>query len=378
MWRIVHHDILRGLDEIPDNYFDTAITSPMYFNQRVYPDVGPTLMGGDPTCPHIWNTKEIPALTGGTNQDEKLENSTGMTNRPRPPVTESVCRLCGAWKGLLGLESTPELYIDHQGTIFDLVKQKLRPDGTLWVVIGDSYAGSGNGWQKRSNDESWHRAWLDEWALKRPPAYISSRQENGAKPKDLYGIPWMFAFELRRRGWWLRRDIIWHKPNAKRESVKDRPTTEHEYVFLFSKSERYRYNIDATRIPHKTPADKRERRVLHHNRDTGYGDATYLPGKGGNGERTDHGYHPLGKNRGSVWSVPIVAGHKGHHAGFPPALIEPMIWASCSCTGAILDPFCGTATVGMLALQEGLEFWGIDASASYCEIAAERLSAIEG
>jgi len=245
--------------------------------------------------------------------------------------------------------------------VFREVWRVLKPDGTLWLNLGDSYAGSGQGWQKGGS--SIKRGWLDDWNYKRPPGYISSKQPNGLKPKDLVGIPWRVALALQADGWWLRQDIIWHKPSPMPESVKDRCTRAHEYVFLLAKSQRYYWNADA--IAERVSNPGKPRRFRN-------GDESTL--------RNDNGrlYIPRStRNRRSVWTVSTKPYSGAHFATFPPDLVEPMVLAGSTVGDIVLDPFAGTATVGEVCIKHGRKFVGIELNCEYIRLAQERLSGVQ-
>lgn len=247
-------------------------------------------------------------------------------------------------EGQIGLEAAPSEYIERLLQVFREVKRVLREDGTLWIVIGDCYYGN----RSRSADVK----------LKR---------------KDLIGIPWMLAFALRADGWTLRQDIIWHKPNCMPESVRDRCTRSHEYLFLFSKSDRYYFDVDSIREPFTTLARTGERR-------------SYRPGctssfdiKSGHvkqeGNFAGLPLNPLGRNKRDVWTVPSANYQGAHFAVFPEKLIEPCIQAGCPKGGTILDPFAGSGTTGVAAKRLGRNFIGIELNPAYCALASDRIAA---
>lgn len=222
----------------------------------------------------------------------------------------------------IGSETCLDDYIDHLVAIFREVRRTLCEDGTLWLNIGDSYTSGNRTW--RDNDKK-NPARAMEY---RPPT------PDGLKPKDLIGVPWRLALALQADGWYLRSDIIWHKPNCQPESVKDRPTRSHEYIFLFSKAERYFYDYQS---------------VLEQN---------------GHGAR---------RNRRTVWSINTEAFQEAHFATFPPGLVEPCVKAG-SCEGdRILDPFFGSGTVGVVCRNLQRAFYGIEIKEEYAEIARRRL-----
>ena len=235
--------------------------------------------------------------------------------------------------GQLGLEATPEEYIANMVDVFREVRRVLHKDGTLWLNIGDSYAGApvgtfnGGGFK----DASAVSGGRDLSGIANGSRL--SKVVSGLKPKDLVGIPWMLAFALRADGWWLRQDIIWAKPNPMPESVTDRCTKAHEYVFLLSKSARYYYDADAVREaaqdrPQPDPADK----TISPNA-TEWLDNRYAPGASG------YGHNPAGRNKRSVWTIATESFPESHFATFPQALVKPCILAGTSDHGVCSE--CG-------------------------------------
>lgn len=257
--------------------------------------------------------------------------------------------------GQIGMEDTTEEYIGKLVDVFREVRRILRPDGTLWLNIGDSYATSSRP-QPPTNTRNAHGH-----TAKRPPS--------GYKCKDLMGIPWLLAFALRADGWYLRQDIIWRKPNAMPESVRDRCTKSHEYIFLLSKSERYYF--DAAAIQEKALESSRARYKSAFNcgkkEVVGRGRGAVIPNSPGMREFT--GY----RNKRSVWDI-NTAGYRGaHFAVFPEKLVEPCILAGCPEGGTVLDPFSGSGTTGSVAKRLRRNFIGIEISKEYCKIAEERI-----
>lgn len=257
--------------------------------------------------------------------------------------------------GQMGLEKTPDEYVAGMVELFREVRRVLRKDGTLWLNLGDSYAAN-RSYQVPST----------KGGPKHSPA--QSKQANntvplGLKPKDLVGIPWRVAFALQADGWWLRQDIIWHKPNPMPESVRDRCTKAHEYVFMLSKSKKYYYDHEAV----KEPA------VSDHRSGNGYGRPEQIS-KGGRGQ--EKGWSNVGglRNRRSVWTVTTKPFKGAHFAVFPPDLVEPCILAGCPEGGTVLDPFAGSGTVAMVARELGRKSIGLELNPEYIEIAKRRLS----
>jgi DNA modification methylase len=292
--------------------------------------------------------------------------------------------------GQIGLENSPQKYIKNLAKIFMECRRVLKKDGTMWVVIGDSYAGSGRGWGGKN----------DLYSRKIQPKASYATQFSkptkllNYKNKDLIGIPWMLAFELRNAGWFLRQDIIWHKPNPMPESVRDRCTKAHEYLFLLTKSARYFFNHDAMLEPAKYDG----RTKMTYNGSPKYlNDASGLTTqslfKGGdrypNKIRTFGSKNQTGTNRNdvgrewidtparnkrSVWTVPTRAFKGAHFATFPPDLIRTCIAAGCPADGVVLDPFMGAGTTALVAKELGRKYVGIELNSDYVRLAGERLA----
>jgi DNA modification methylase len=268
-------------------------------------------------------------------------------------------------KAQLGQESTPYEYVAKLVAIFSEVKRVLKDDGTLWLNLGDTYVGSSQSYKqnslKLSPIQKGNRGSLH--SLKRlPPNFRVS----GLKPKDLVGIPWMVAFALRDAGWYLRRDIIWYKTNGMTESVKDRPTSAHEYIFLFAKSKHYFYDADAIREPHKPESIERQKYTRNSPR------YYSLIGK------PQHGLarplNPLGRNKRSVWIISIKKNHFKHYAVFPEDIPTICIKAGTKPGDIVLDPFAGSGTTLLAALKLKRRAIGIDISKNYLNrIAKPRL-----
>ena len=238
--------------------------------------------------------------------------------------------------GQLGLEETPADHVANMVEVFREVRRVLREDGTLWLNYGDTYAATGS----------------------------------GLKPKNLCGIPWRVAFALHEDGWWLRQDIIWHKPDPMPESVTDRCTKSHEYIFLLAKSPRYYYDADAVREP------AQERAFLEHTK----------PKKPEPGQRlkqgsswsqavgaSGFGHHENGRNKRSVWTIATAPYPGAHFATFPPDLVKPCIMAGCPDGGTVLDPFTGSGTVAEVARANGCKFVGAELNPEYIDLAKKRL-----
>jgi DNA modification methylase len=296
--------------------------------------------------------------------------------------------------GQLGLEAAPDEYVAAMVGVFREMRRVLRSDGTLWLNIGDSYA----------NDGKWggHTGGKHVKALHDSPIGRNKRY-TGYKPKDLIGIPWLLAFALRADGWWLRQDIIWAKPNPMPESVTDRCTKAHEYLFLLSKSERYHYDAAAIaetsitedpRRPYTSegawqldgrPAEQRhggERRggIGSKGNAKTFRGGVYTGGlsfdNGTPMERDSHGNAPneaMSRNKRSVWTIATAPFPSAHFATFPPALVEPCILAGCPVGGTVLDPFLGAGTTALVADRLGRTAIGIELNESYALMAKRRI-----
>ena len=264
--------------------------------------------------------------------------------------------------GQLGLERTPEEYTEKLVSVFREVKRVLKDEGTFWLNLGDSYAGSNSAGIE--DNKAANRGSRKTVVKERPNKVVK-----GLKPKDLVGIPWRVAFALQADGWYLRSDIIWHKPNPMTESVRDRPTKAQEYIFLMSKSPRYYYDQDAISEPVQHP------KLLHKSKkktpeqiDAYFGNAPSNLGRCGTSKDGK-------RNRRSVWAVATKPFSEAHFATFPPDLIEPCILAGCPSGGVVLDPFFGAGTTGLVAMRNGRQYIGIELNEEYIEIAEKRLQA---
>ncbi len=258
--------------------------------------------------------------------------------------------------GQIGLEQTPKEYIENMVDVFTHVKELLADDGTLWVNIGDSYAGSGKG--PAGNLGKTH----NERHLEHTVA--SGNVPVGCKPKDLIGIPWMLAFALRADGWYLRQDIIWHKPNPMPESVQDRCTKSHEYIFLLSKSQKYYYDAEAI----KEPANSKSEGIRFGGSKYGDSDDPKHATKSGNVSKE---YDKA--NKRSVWTVTTKPYEGAHFAVFPEELIEPCIMAGAPVGGVVLDPFMGSGTTAQVAQNLGRKYLGCELNTDYKPLQDKRL-----
>ncbi|MCE5305766.1 MAG: site-specific DNA-methyltransferase [Chloroherpetonaceae bacterium] len=247
-------------------------------------------------------------------------------------------------EGQIGLEQSPEEYIYNLTEIFHECKRVLRDDGTLWCNIGDTYFRYGSGGNNANMiSENWK------------PVYPNTKTYSNLKlkPKDLIGIPWMLAFALRDDGWYFRRDIVWHKTNARPENVKDRCTGSHEFIFFMSKSEKYYYDYEAISEESKYYREPKVKKDAY--------------------DKNGHKF----KNKRDVWAVPTSSFKGAHSATFPERLIEPCILAGCPEGGIVLDPFMGSGTTALVAIKNNRNFVGIEINPEYIDIANKRLESID-
>lgn len=259
--------------------------------------------------------------------------------------------------GQLGLEKTPEEYVAKLVEIFRETRRILKKKGVFWLNLGDSYSGSGKG--PAGNLGAIH----NERHLEHKTGGIIP---DGTKPKDLVGIPWMVAFALRKDGWYLRQDIIWAKPNPMPESVTDRCTKSHEYIFLLSKNAKYYFDNEAIKEP-ATSTDTSER-------DRDNSKLNNTPGRTKMGGLKTNGYET--RNKRSVWTTSTKPFKEAHFATFPEALIEPMVLAGCPKGGVCLDPFMGAGTTAVVAKKLGRNYLGIELNPAYIEIAQKRIDGV--
>jgi len=349
------------LKKLPDEYIHCCVTSPPYWAQRAY-GTNPLIWDGDPNCEHQWSVKRI-----GRRKDRLLVlNDPELDNREK---SGWICVRCGAWRGELGHEPSPQLFVKHLVDIFREVRRVLRKDGTLWVVIGDTYSFS-----------------------KYPDLCI--------KPRDLVGIPWRFAFAMQSDGWWLRQDIIWHKPDCLPQSPTDRCTTAHEYIMLLAKSQSYYFDYKAIQEPIKrfegldielvrsllgefNPPKLRNADLTGVNADTKWGGMiTDTPAKlhlktkvlQSLGIPKDMIFGYLRRKR-SVWSIKKAQFKGNHHAVFPEEIARLCIIAGSPEKGIVLDPFAGSGTTGIEAIRNNRGFIGIEINPKYAEMAENRICA---
>jgi site-specific DNA-methyltransferase (adenine-specific) len=314
-YKILHGDCIEQMRTLPDQCVNTCVTSPPYFGLRDY--------GHD---------------------------------------------------GQIGLEATPDAFVAKMVDVFREVRRVLRDDGTVWLNLGDSYAAARGGTHQPAETLAGGKGGkMDDGATVnrgRESGYNPTRNAGaiGLKHKDLVGIPWRVAFALQADGWYLRQDIIWHKPNPMPESVTDRCTKAHEYIFLLSKSARYYFDSEAMQEP-----AIREGRVVRASKRKAEDDGGSIERRTATGF-ADHDVLVTTRNRRSVWTVTTKPYKGAHFATFPPDLIRPCILAGCQIGGTVLDPFGGSGTTAQVAIEEGREAILCELNADYIKLAHERLN----
>jgi len=374
-YNIILGDCIEGMRTLPDGCVHTCITSPPYFGLRDY-GTG-TWEGGDSNCDHIDETameermrQKKSMIAVGERMDGSTRTRVHDEQIGKGIQHRHLCKKCGAKRtdSQIGQEDTVEGYVSKMVEVFRSVRRVLRDDGTVWLNLGDSYMSAKNCApppQTVANGN--YRSMPTDFV----PA--NRRDQVGLKTKDLIGIPWRVAFALQADGWYLRQDIIWHKPNPMPESVEDRCTKAHEYIFLLTKNPRYYYDNEAIKEK-ATYSD-------HHNR--------YHTKGSGRAENNKNADNIAGDNRGlrglmnesdgtrnkrSVWTVTTKPFKGAHFATFPPDLIEPCVLAGCPEGGIVLDPFTGSGTTCVVSLKHGRNFVGTELNPEYIKIATDRIT----
>ena len=316
--RVIIGNSLRVLKDLEPESIDVCVTSPPYWGLRDYGS-DPEIYGGDDACAHEWSEHREPARGGIGKTANVGANKDGIANNRGHPTITAYCTKCGAWRGQLGLEPTPQEYIEHLCGIFDEVKRVLKPTGACWVNLGDTYNGA-----KTGNTETNKNAKVVADTFKKSPV-------QGLGQKSLVQIPARFAIAMCDRGWILRNEIIWHKPNVMPQSVKDRFTVDHEKFYFFTKEPTYYFN-----------QVKETARSIN------------------------------SRNARTTWSIPTKASGEDHCAMFPPALIDIPIRACCPPGGTVLDPFCGSGTTLEYCRMHDINGLGIEINPRFKEIIDRR------
>jgi len=382
----VHNiDTIDGLRQLSDESIDCIITSPPYWGLRDYGEETNHVWGGDKDCSHEWGDENTNSL--------RLQAGNPEFRRPwrEQASNETIsngafCSKCGAWYGSLGLEPTIQLYIEHLRMVFAEVKRVLKKTGTCWVNIGDTYASGGG----KANEQSFLRnVGKNRQAQPDSPGKAKLRSKMG---KSLCNIPERFTIMMTDElGWIKRNTIIWYKRNAMPASVKDRFTVDFEYFYFFTKSKKYYFE---QQFEDYAPAsDVRYRQRLRasktYNSKEPYKSNTpycnhYKSGQGAvksRGQHKDHlcvgGYDKRGRNKRCVWDIPTKPFPGAHFAVFPPELVETPILAGCPEGGIVLDPFAGSGTTILKAIQLNRNAIGFELNPEYCDLRKDEIEAMK-
>ena len=353
-------------DHIAPASIDMAICSPPYWGLRFY-GTEPKIWDAAPNCEHEFQARVF-LLHSGRGDSQKSAKYSEQESIPDRELSDATCVKCGAWRGELGLEPNIDMFIEHLVEIFDAVKTALKPTGTLWVNLGDTYAGSGG----NNTNCSYSRKGSGGSGLmgdnvyarlkKRAGFSVRKLDTSGIPGKSLCMIPERFAIAMIERGWILRNKIIWHKPNVMPQSIKDRFTVDWEYLFFFSKQQDYYFE---TQYEPYLSEQKTQHSVFGGDKALGYGNHTY----------SGKNWYPSqeGRIKRAVWTIPTEPYGDEHYAAYPTALCKTPILAGCPPNGTVLDPFCGTGATGEATLSLTRDFIGIDISPKFCELTRKRL-----
>ena len=426
-------DALNGLKKLRDESVNCVMTSPPYWAMRDY-GLPPLIWDGNENCSHEFAQRR-PRLQSKPRSTEGSHDSSQPSAIPveaNHDDSSTFCTRCHAWRGSLGLEPDCNLFIDHLCVIFAEVRRVLKTTGTLWVNLADTYAGSWGGYgqsevtrQRRAKgaSTSWRRRAYDDGTFRPPSSFGQS-----VPRRSLCLIPARFLLRMAEQGWILRNDIIWHKPNHMPASVKNRFACSWEHLFFFVKSEKYFFDLDAVRVPHKSPVSRFNRPVKHlrarmshhlngnrmcpnpgepqafHANGKNPGDYWTIPSEtrtlgavlgvfgavkvpGGSGwtghppggqapmirEVDPRWLPPGGKNPGDSWDIATTPFRGAHFAVYPELLCERPIHAGCPAGGIVLDPFVGSGTTAVVAKKLGRRFLGFELNRKYLRLARVRL-----
>lgn len=420
-YKIILGDCLETLKSLPDESVQCCITSPPYYGLRDY-GTG-TWVGGDPNCPHYRTSKY---------SENTCTGHKAMAEQGEPvgdAIYKTVCPICGAVREdkQIGLEETPEQYVEKLVEVFREVRRVLKDDGTLWLNLGDTYNTSS--YKKDEKSNGYGKQGTNKGTYEN---VVTRKTAECCKPKDLIGIPWMVAFALRADGWWLRQDIIFSKNNPMPEPVKDRCTKSHEYIFLLTKKPHYKFNYESiqevatgydgrkdtlhkgspkyaeteivpgqsiqslAKSPHERWKFKEANDVLNSLKqayggetvrvDSGikfggnkYGDSDdphYQTYSGDSWQQklvvTEDGLVPV-RNKRSVWNINLKPFSGAHFATYPEELVIPCVLAGTDEGDTVLDPFNGAATTGVVALKHGRKYIGCELNQEYIDISENRI-----
>lgn len=393
--------VLTLLKQTPDESVNCVVTSPPYWGLRDY-GTEPQIWGGSDGCCHEWGARHTvrdireDTISGKTRTTDRFygDESRRFNGNHQKITDGQFCQLCGAWFGSFGLEPTYQLYIEHMVDVFREIRRVLKPDGTAWLNLGDCFAtGAGKvgdcpGGGQQGERWAGYRGSRPESPLHSEGAIGPMTQPNrmpqvGLKPKDLCMIPHRTAIALQEDGWWVRMDVVWNKPNPMPESVTDRPTKAHEYIFLLSKQEKYYYDHEAIKEPAicgwngSSFDDTRDLHLYPNIGKKPRPSAAKGTFEGKTEAMADTGQNAFRavvetRNKRSVWTLSTTPTPEAHFATFPVDLAETCILASCPGDGLVLDPFNGAATTGLAALKHGRRYIGLELNPEYINISRQR------
>ena len=358
MIKFLQGDVFDKIKELEDNSIDCVVTSPPYWGLRDYGTA--SYEGGDPDCKHT--------ITDGIvdNKNNKL------IERPDRASDKKNCVKCGAKRidKQLGLEPTYQEHIQNIVELFKVIKPKLKDSATVWLNYGDSYAATINGTKVKDMKKNWGRKADDRTFVDKPFCTI----QGSLKQKDLVMIPNRIAIALQEDGWWIRSEIIWHKPNPMPESTKDRPTQCHEKIWLITKNKKYYYDAEAVREPCQNETIRRmtlgnKGKIGNNKNSTGWKQLNNYWGSEQSVKDANKG-----RNRRNVWTITTKPFKDAHFATFPKDLIEPCIKAGCPENGIVLDPFGGSGTTGIVAVENNRKAILIELNKDYIHIAKKRIN----
>ena len=371
MIKFLQGNCIDKIKELDDSSIDCVVSSPPYFGLRDY-GTEPQIIGGNKNCNHIWQTfKRDGNCWGIPNRNIDGQAQTKKTNNSIVKEQEQKkCSKCDAWIGQLGLEPTYQDYLANTVKVFETFKPKLKDTATIWWNVGDSYSSGSRKTttlqtvrKPKSNEISKSKQKYLDGLIVRPAI------QTGIKEKDLLMIPNRVAIALQESGWYIRSEIIWHKPNPMPESIKDRPTSAHEKIWLITKSKKYYYDADAIKEP---VAEATITRLSEKNLKNQKGST-----RGNGGMKSNGNMKPVGnmetKNKRNVWTITTKPCKEAHFATFPKDLIEPCIKAGCPEGGVVLDPFGGAGTTGIVAKQFNRTAILIELNPEYIEISKNRI-----
>ncbi len=371
MIKFLQGNCIDKIKELDDSSIDCVVSSPPYFGLRDY-GTEPQIIGGNKNCNHIWQTfKRDGNCWGIPNRNIDGQAQTKKTNNSIVKEQEQKkCSKCDAWIGQLGLEPTYQDYLANTVKVFETFKPKLKDTATIWWNVGDSYSSGSRKTttlqtvrKPKSNEISKSKQKYLDGLIVRPAI------QTGIKEKDLLMIPNRVAIALQESGWYIRSEIIWHKPNPMPESIKDRPTSAHEKIWLITKSKKYYYDADAIKEP---VAEATITRLSEKNLKNQKGST-----RGNGGMKSNGNMKPVGnmetKNKRNVWTITTKPCKEAHFATFPKDLIEPCIKAGCPEGGVVLDPFGGAGTTGIVARSLNRTAILIELNPEYIEISKNRI-----